>query len=173
MCFLHRSTDKENNRHCLRSAPLPGTVLSTATGSVRPPKQPCEEWRPRGVRWLPQAHAAVSGRACPNLCSVVLGVSLVPRLAGRFWHLPRCCPDRRLLFQIRLLLGLERAGGLLGGGRGSPGPLRRAADPELGMAPRLLWHSTDGLGECLPGPWRWPMEGGPSSGDMASYPRWH
>ncbi|XP_037701556.1 translocator protein isoform X1 [Choloepus didactylus] len=47
---------------------------------------------------------------------------------------------------VWFLHGLERARGLLGGGRGSPGPLCWAAGPELGVAPHLLWCPPNGLG---------------------------
>nr|XP_031319256.1 translocator protein isoform X1 [Camelus dromedarius]XP_031319257.1 translocator protein isoform X1 [Camelus dromedarius] len=52
--------------------------------------------------------------------------------------------------QVWLLHNLERAGGLLGGGRGSPGPLHRTAGSELGVASPLLWRSTNGLGPGRP-----------------------
>lgn len=61
---------------------------------------------------------------------------------------PRRCPDRPPLFQVRLLPGLERAGGLHGGGGGPAGPVCGAADPELGVASHLLRLPADGRGKC-------------------------
>ncbi|XP_060045101.1 translocator protein isoform X1 [Erinaceus europaeus] len=60
---------------------------------------------------------------------------------------------------VWLLHDLEGARGLLRGGCGSPGPLLRAAGPELGMASHFLRQASDGLGPRGPPANKWPGGG--------------